>query len=133
MAVAVPAIGAQPAMHIPKPPRSIESAQTSPSNQSSVASKGNSLTISSLRDSYVYVVVQVTRDLHPVIFSDWLLPIAEFDLGVADVTLNQFEKLATRCKRDMGSINRSLDWHLDLAGSMISLAQLMTVRFPIKL
>jgi CDK inhibitor PHO81 len=55
---------------------------------------GLPLTQSSLYGSYLHVVVQVTRDLHPVVYSDWLLPGTVSELGVADVTLEQFEALA---------------------------------------
>lgn len=55
---------------------------------------GLPLTHSSLYGSYLHVVVQVTRDLHPVVYSDWLLPGTASELGVADVTLEQFEALA---------------------------------------
>ena len=57
-------------------------------------SGGLPLTQSSLYGSYLHVVVQVTRDLHPVVYSDWLLPGTVSELGVADVTLEQFEALA---------------------------------------
>jgi CDK inhibitor PHO81 len=95
--------------------------------QSVVASAGNALTISSLKDNYIYVVVQVTRDMHPVIFADWLLPESGFDLGVADVTLRQFELLATRLRKDLDVVDDSTDWRRVTAESMVSLSRLMTV------
>jgi CDK inhibitor PHO81 len=127
MAVTIPGAPSQPALRLPKSSRSTDSAGTSPSIQSVVASAGNSLTISSLKDNYIYVVVQVTRDFHPVIFADWLLPESGFDLGVADVTLRQFESLAVRLRKDLDITDDSTDWRRVTAESMVSLARLMTV------
>jgi CDK inhibitor PHO81 len=70
------------------------STHTSPSSHSITSSVGQASTISSLRGSYLYLVVQVTRDLHPVVCADWILPQSTFDLTVSDVTLAQFEALA---------------------------------------
>ncbi|KAI0313604.1 hypothetical protein OF83DRAFT_1086226 [Amylostereum chailletii] len=50
-------------------------------------------------DHRLHVIGEVTRDLHPVVCADWTLPVDEFDLGVADVTLAQFEALAARAGR----------------------------------
>lgn len=114
----------------PQPSGSIGSAQTSPSNHSTASSAGHALTISSLRGSYVYVVVQVTRDFHPVVYSNWLLPETDFDFGVADVTLAQFEVLAGRLGRDLHGISsaRVHDWRTLIPNSMVSLVHLMKVR-----
>jgi CDK inhibitor PHO81 len=106
------------------------SLQNSPSNRSITSSSGQPLTISSLKGNYIYLVVQVTKDLQPVIYADWLLPESRFDLYVSDVTLAQFEALA----RAQGShLNSVIDtatpgWHNRVASSMISLVQLMSVR-----
>ena len=86
----------------PRPPqhgRPLGSAQTSPSNPSLAMAGGHSLTHSSVTGSYIYVTVQVTRDLHPVIFADWKLPDDHYDLGVSDVTLAQFQSLGVRLGR----------------------------------
>lgn len=80
-------------MHMPT------SSNTSPAFAIS-RSGGLPLTHSSLHGSYLHVVVQVTRDLHPVVHSDWLLPGTVSELGVADVTLEQFEALARTSGRD---------------------------------
>src|SRR5436189_5867736 len=47
------------------------SAETSPSNYSVTSPARHGLTVSSLAGNYVYAVIQVTRDLHPVICFDW--------------------------------------------------------------
>jgi CDK inhibitor PHO81 len=127
MAVSIPDVAPQPASRVP---RSIDSARTSPSVQSTVVSIKNSHIISSLKDNYIYVVVQVTRDLHPVVFTDWLLPECGFDIGVADVTLEQFDALAARLGKNLDTVDNSTDWRHAISGSLISLARLMTVSFP---
>ncbi|KAG6919274.1 hypothetical protein DXG01_007406 [Tephrocybe rancida] len=114
---------------IPKwPHRSslIASAQASPSVHSIVNGGGQFLTISSLQGTYVYAVVQVTRDLQPVIFSGWPLPAADFDLGVSDVTLAQFESLAGRLGRGPPSGTATVaKWTSLLPHAMFSLAQFL--------
>ncbi|KAI9512747.1 hypothetical protein F5148DRAFT_1145922 [Russula earlei] len=50
-----------------------------------VTSKAQPITISSIAGSYVYIVVQ---DLHPVVFGEWQLPQQDFELWVADVTIS---------------------------------------------
>jgi CDK inhibitor PHO81 len=108
---------------------SIGSNQTSPSNQSNIGSAEHHLTISSLRGSYVYLVVQVTRDFHPVVYAEWMLPQPGFDLRVADVSLAQFEALASKLGRNFdGTVDISTQgWNTSISRSMISLVQLMKV------
>lgn len=87
------------------------------------------LTISSLQGDYIHVVLQVTRDLQPVVYSDWLLPCVGFDIGVADVTLAQFEALAKSLGRsdlDMGNMSASAR-AAALSRSMVSLDNLLKV------
>jgi len=108
----------------------IGSAQTSPAVNSTDNMGGQvALTISSLRGCYIFAVVQVTRDLHPVVYSDWLLPGTDFDLGVSDVTLEQFEALSHRSGRRINPENDVMDtdWSSLLSRSMISLADLLKV------
>lgn len=106
----------------------IGSVQASPVNNASHGG-GQTLTISSQQGSYVYVVIQVTRDLHPVVFFDWLLPGIAFDLGVADVTLAQYEALAQTLGRSLSAVPEepSVDWAQLLQNSMMSLDQLLKV------
>lgn len=56
----------------------------------------HSLTHSSVIGSYLYIPIQVTRDLEPVVFPEWSIPEEGYDLGVADLTLAQFKGLAQR-------------------------------------
>jgi len=111
----------------PRRPNHIGSVLSSPTY---VASKGGrqTLTISSLQGNYLYVAIQVTRDLFPVVYFDWLLPGIEFELGVADVTLAQFEALAERLGRnEVVAGNTVGDWARSVSQSMISLDKLLKV------
>ena len=114
--------------------RSMTSAHTSPSNLSTTVASGHSLTHSSVTGSYVYVTVQVTRDGHPVAYADWLVPEAGYTLGVADLTLEQFEALgrrAGRCMMQMDDASLSpRQWAELISGCMISLAELLRVSHP---
>ncbi|KAG6897214.1 hypothetical protein C0992_003412 [Termitomyces sp. T32_za158] len=105
----------------------IGSAQASPSAHA-ITNQGNQfLTISSLQGTYIYATVQVTKDLQPVIFSEWLLPGADFELGVSDVTLVQFELLARRLGKEGPSGTLSVGEMASLPRSMLSLTQFLKV------
>ncbi|KAF5393716.1 hypothetical protein D9757_000308 [Collybiopsis confluens] len=118
----------------PWPQRSylIGSAQTSPSSQSLSAVTPQSSTVSSLRGKFLTVVIQVTRDLHPVVYSNWLLSDLDFDLSVCDVTLAQFESLAVRSGRslDESKIVPSGDWPALMSKAMVPLVQLLKILPP---
>lgn len=114
------------------PARSLASAQTSPSVHSIAATTGShSLTHSSLSGNFFYITVQVTRDLHPVVYADWLLPDETFELGVADVTLAQFLALAERRgRRSLPPAHPSLsikDIQGVISHSMVALADLLKI------
>ncbi|KAI0832509.1 cyclin-dependent protein kinase inhibitor [Trametes gibbosa] len=111
--------------------RPLGSAQTSPSNPSLAMASGHSLTHSSVTGSYIYVTIQVTRDLHPVVFSDWQLPDIQYELGVSDVTLAQFQSLATRLGRggavpDAASAS-PFGWARWISSSMITFQDLFKI------
>ncbi|RDX55713.1 hypothetical protein OH76DRAFT_764359 [Lentinus brumalis] len=130
--LAMPVPGASSAKLLsPRPPqhgRALGSAQTSPSNPTLAVASGHSLTHSSVTGSYIYVTVQVTRDLHPVVFADWKLPDDHYDLGVADVTLSQFQSLAARLGRN-GAVSDTTaspsQWAKRIATSMVTLQDLL--------
>lgn len=112
-------------------PLSLDSAHTSPSIQSPPASPSHRVTLSSLSGNYVYAVVQVTRDLQPVLFGEQLLPESAYELGVADVTLAQFEALSQRVERGEQLCRRTTsvqDWYRVLPRLMLPLARFMQVR-----
>lgn len=110
-------------------PNHIGSVQASPVYTASNGG-GQTLTISSLQGRYIYIVIQVTRDLRPVVFFDWLLPGIDFELGVADVTLDQYERLAESLGRNLPQTTEdtSRDWATVLPHAMISLERLLKVR-----
>ena len=103
-----------------------------------VSPKAQPITISSITGSYVYITVQVTQDMQPVVFGEWQLPQEDFDLWVADVTLVQFEALARRKGRELcanstsGGVTPSTpsEWHSLIRRSMVSLENLLKVREP---
>lgn len=104
------------------------SSNASPAFSTRSESGGLPLTHSSLHGNYLHVVVQVTRDLHPVVYSNWLLPSTVSELGVADVTLEQFEKLAKASGCDCELTPDGLDigdYRRLLATCMLSLEYLL--------
>ncbi|KAF5370035.1 hypothetical protein D9758_001345 [Tetrapyrgos nigripes] len=105
----------------------ISSASTSPLAQTGSSSNGIAATISSLKGNFLPVKIQVTRDLQPVVFPEWLLPDSDFDLSVCDTTLAQFETLAKRTGRSLDSVDTSTanDWPTLMPRLMISLVQLL--------
>ncbi|OCB90859.1 cyclin-dependent protein kinase inhibitor [Sanghuangporus baumii] len=109
-----------------QPFRNIGSIHTSPSNQSATAIGGYTLTLSSLPGDYIHLTVQVTRDLHPVVYNKWRLPVSGFDLGVSDVTLDQLKLVASRG----GSIlnyraSSASEWHKALSSSLLPLQEVL--------
>ncbi|KAH9062010.1 cyclin-dependent protein kinase inhibitor [Lactarius vividus] len=120
--------------------RQLGSAQLSPTGSPiTVSPHAQPITISSITGSYVYLTVQVTQDLQPVVFGEWCLPQQDFDLWVADVTLAQFEALARRKGRELrtgggGTSNTNSmtpstlsEWHSLIRRSMVSLENLLKI------
>jgi len=99
----------------------------------------HTVTLSSLSGNYVYAVVQVTRDLQPVLYGERLLPESSYDLGVADITLAQFDALANRLDRGEQLIRRMTsiqDWYRILPRAMLPLSrfmQLLPIQFGMTL
>lgn len=95
------------------------------------AAKNHSLTISSIKGDYVYIVVQVTRDSQPVAYPHWKLPRDKFDLYVPNLTLSQFDSLAVELGRKVDTRkpkpSTPAQWYALLRGSMLSLAELLSV------
>ncbi|KAL1917087.1 uncharacterized protein VTP21DRAFT_5285 [Calcarisporiella thermophila] len=67
---------------------------------SGAAGQSSFVTASSLSGEYIQVFVQVTRDMVPVVFSGWMLPMEGLDLCVSDVTYEQFKTVGSRRERD---------------------------------
>ncbi|KAL7416653.1 hypothetical protein BDY24DRAFT_358213 [Mrakia frigida] len=97
------------------------------------------VTSTSLSGEYVNIIVQVTKDLVPMVFSEWALPIGGFQLGVCDVTAKQFEALATSQEKTLEDQRGMLDehssasdWFRTIEGSMSSLETVLST-LPLKL
>jgi CDK inhibitor PHO81 len=115
---------------MPVPQESSGSTSTPPPTQPAVK-RNRSLTISSIRGDYLYVVVQVTQDMQPVAYPDWKLPGDKFDLYVPNLTLSQFNKLAVELGRKVDTRKHKpstpAQWYSLLRGSMLSLAEVLSV------
>lgn len=58
------------------------------------------ITASSLSGDYIHVVIQLTKDLVPVVFSNWMVPFQGLDLAVSDLTLQQFIRIGDTLLQD---------------------------------
>ncbi|RXK38872.1 hypothetical protein M231_03821 [Tremella mesenterica] len=97
------------------------------------------VTASSLSGEYLHIIVQVTRDLIPVVYSDDLLPLPPIDpksnvklnVGVSNVTLEQFDALASTSKRRLPlSSNQPqgmTEWHVSMENVMTTLDDFLNV------
>ncbi|KAG9317170.1 cyclin-dependent protein kinase inhibitor [Chiua virens] len=109
-------------------PKSMDSTHTSPSIHSTPASPSHTVTLSSLSGNYVYAIIQVTKDSQPVLYGEQLLPESSYDLGVADVTLAQFDALANRVERGEQLVRKMTsiqDWYRILPRVMLPLSRFM--------
>jgi len=105
-------------------PSRIGSAHTSPA-QGITSASHQALPVTSLQDEYLYVMVQVTRDLYPVACSDWMLPETEFELTVSDITIAQFKVISKRLERDVQSIIGDPSWLRTIKRWMVPLVDLL--------
>lgn len=119
-----------------KAPRSghriTSSTQTSPSMHSLTLGAGTGgMMLSSLRGDYVHAIIQVTRDMVPVVFSGWTLPFdGAADLGVADLTLAQLLRLADKENLVLGTYHpptSTCEWAKMLNTRLIPLKDLLQV------
>ena len=68
------------------------------------------ITASSLSGDYVQVIIQLTKDLVPVVFANWMVPYDGLDLAVSDLTFNQFAKIgATLLQTNQPNASASVD------------------------
>jgi CDK inhibitor PHO81 len=63
------------------------------------------VTASSLSGSFSRIFVQVTRDLVPVTYPSWRLPVEGLDLGVSEVTYSQFQIIVSKISDPIGRTN----------------------------
>jgi CDK inhibitor PHO81 len=73
-------------------------------------SGGNSslslVTASSLSGHFARLFVQVTRDLVPVAYPSWRLPVEGLDLGVSEVTYSQFQAIISKTSNTVERTNQ---------------------------
>jgi len=106
-----------------------------PSLQSLNSSQtGQSLvTASSLQGQFLRVFVQVTRDLIPVVYSFWRLPLEGVDLGVSQVTFSQFQAImsrnseSTKPNPSLALVHDATEAEGVIAQCSTSLAQLLSI------
>ncbi|CAE6456550.1 unnamed protein product [Rhizoctonia solani] len=87
---------------------------------------GGTIITSSLTGDFVHLVVQVTQDLVPVVFSQKWLPVRGFDLSVGTVTYAQFKSLAQGDAPGGETVTPS-EWHSSLSSGFYSLEHALTV------
>ena len=110
--------------------RLITPTHTTPSRRSAVTNSPGSVTISSLAGDYLHVVVQVTRDLVPVVYSKWHLPVNGVDVGVCSVSAAQFSGIAVgtgMAINPMHAPRTVQEWAAILRASMLTLEDLLKV------
>lgn len=113
--------------------RVASSTHTSPSVHSSPLGAGiGGVALSSLRGDYIHAVIQVTRDMIPVVFSRWTLSFeGVVDFGVADLTLAQLLRIAEKenlvhdTRRDRPT--STSEWARSLSIRIIPLRDLLQV------
>lgn len=85
------------------------------------------MTASSLSGEYINVVVQVTKDGVPVVYPEWRLPVGGLDIGVPDVTIDQFCVLASSMGRTFNAPSgaSAVEWYQAIEGAMAPLAEVL--------
>lgn len=86
------------------------------------------VTASSLSGEYVDLVVQVTSDGVPVAWPNHTLPVPGLDVGVADVTYEQFSALASSTGKAFSPPTTGTspgEWYKAIVGGMTSLSELL--------
>jgi CDK inhibitor PHO81 len=107
-------------------------ASTSGTPSLTTTSQPGLITASSLSGEFVRVFVQVTRDLVPVAYPAWLLPVEGVNLGVSEVTFAQFQSIIAKAALETASDDafRSIVGATDAQSlvpmSFLSLAQLLS-------
>ena len=90
------------------------------------------VTASSLSGSFARVFVQVTRDLIPVAYPSWRLPVEGLDLGVSEVTYSQFQTIILKVsdpvqrRRELSSVKNASEAQFLISSCFTSLASLLS-------
>lgn len=105
---------------------------TSPSTYSISGTSSQTITLTSLIGEYIHLTVQLSLDLKPVVYDNWKLPVAEFDLVVADASLSQLQGVAARAGLAIDMRRHQpvtpLEWQRRLRGSLVTLLEILKVR-----
>ncbi|EJT97715.1 hypothetical protein DACRYDRAFT_25062 [Dacryopinax primogenitus] len=119
---AAPSVNSQ--IRLPSVPSSMRS-------PTAASTSVNNLTVSSLAGEYVHVVVQATKDMVPVVCTDWRLPFDELELMACEVNHLQFQHLAKRKGKQLPTSRAGLTsvaaWSRVVRNSLISLDDLLRV------
>ncbi|KAG9047366.1 ubiquitin-protein ligase peroxin 12 [Tulasnella sp. UAMH 9824] len=110
--------------------------RASTSSSSALPPAVSNVVFSSLSGEYIHAVVQVTRDNVPVVCSAYRLPVEGLDLGVADLTIDQFLALAKTRRTELppgvaGKELSSSEWRKLLRQTTMTLENLLKV-LPLK-
>ncbi|KAG8710342.1 ubiquitin-protein ligase peroxin 12 [Ceratobasidium sp. 394] len=81
---------------------------------------GGTMMTSSLTGEFVHLVVQVTRDMVPVVYARRFLPVSGFDLHVGAVTYEQFRRLGQDTMKGQ-SLSTAAEWRASLSAGFHSL------------
>jgi CDK inhibitor PHO81 len=114
--------------HRPLSVSSTPSVRPAPNTSTTNQPKDNTLvTASSLSGEYINVVVQVTKDGVPVVYPEWRLPVGGLDIGVPDVTFEQFTSLASSTSRTFAppATASAAEWYTAIESSMAALADIL--------
>ncbi|KIJ56840.1 hypothetical protein M422DRAFT_148482, partial [Sphaerobolus stellatus SS14] len=106
---------------------------TSPSVYSpNLSTESGGVILSSHVGNYVHAVVQVTRDMHPVVYSRWTVRLSEeVEVGIAELSLSQLLRIAERdgFKLDLNQRRpiSGAEWAVLLNSHFIPLTDLLQV------
>ncbi|KAG8778211.1 ubiquitin-protein ligase peroxin 12 [Ceratobasidium sp. 428] len=89
-------------------------------NVTGVSAGGGTVMTSSLTGEFVHLVIQVTRDLVPVVYARRFLPVSGFDLHMGAVTYEQFRRLGQDTMKGQ-SFSTAAEWQAGLSAGFHSL------------
>lgn len=84
--------------------------------------------VSSLTGEFIHLVIQVTRDLVPVVYAQRCLPLSGFDLHVGAVTYSQFKGLVQERTLEGNLSATPSEWQHILSSGFHSLEYALKVR-----
>ncbi|EIE78088.1 hypothetical protein RO3G_02792 [Rhizopus delemar RA 99-880] len=82
------------------------------------------ITASSLSGDYILVVVQLTKDLVPVVFANWMVPFEGLDLAVSDLTFQQFLHIGEKLLKDQTYVSATDNDVCPITGNSLMIQKL---------